>query len=165
MSLWQIEPLSERHIREGFDCSEESLNRFLLVYAGQNARRDISRTYVAVSQDSSVVSGYYTLSGGSVAIADFPEELARRLPQYPIPTIHLGRLAVDRRFHGKGLGGLLLIDALRRVCDLADQLGIHAITVRALNAEAKRFYQHYGFLPLADEALHLFLPMRTIRKM
>lgn len=165
MSSWQIELLSRRHIREGFDCSEESLNRFLLAPAGQNARRDISRTYVAVSHDSDVVAGYYTLLAGSVAIADFPEELAKRLPQYPVPTIHLGRLAVDRRFHGKGLGGLLLINALRRVRDLADQVGVHAVTVRALNVEVKRFYQHYGFLPLVEGTLHLFLPMGIVRKL
>jgi GNAT superfamily N-acetyltransferase len=165
MSQWQIELLGAYHVREGFDCGEESLNAFLRTYAGQNARQDISRTYVALSEDSHVVAGYYTIASGSVAIEDFPPELAKRLPKYPVPTIHLGRLAVDRRFHRKGLGALLLIDALHRVCDLADRVGIHAVTVHALNSKARRFYERHGFLSLDEEALHLYLPMAAIRKL
>jgi ribosomal protein S18 acetylase RimI-like enzyme len=165
VSRWRIELLAKQHGREGFDCGQETLNLFLRTYASQNARRDISRTYVATPEGSDDVAGFYTLSSGSVAFALLPEELANRLPRYPVPAAHLARLAVDRRSQGKGLGGILLVDALKRVRDLADQIGIHAVTVHALNDSAKGFYQAHGFLPLLDDPHHLFLPMATIRKL
>ncbi len=108
---------------------------------------------------------YYTLSSGSVAFEVLPDDLSRRLPRYPIPTAHLGRLAVDRQLRGQGLGGILLFDALRRVRDLADRIGIHAVTVHALNEQARAFYLRYGFLLLRDDPLHLVLPMATIRQL
>lgn len=163
MSSWHI--VEPAHVRDKFDCGEESLNAFLRTYAGQNARRDISRTHVALPENSNEIAGYYTLSSGSVTIEDFPAELAKRLPKYPVPTVHLGRLAVDRCFRGRGLGGLLLIDALQRVRSLADQVGIYAVTVYALNANARQFYEHHGFLTLEDETDHLYLPMTAIRNL
>lgn len=165
MIQWRIDLLDARHVRQAFDCGEETLNTFLYAQAGQNARRDISRTYVALPPESDAVIGYYTLSSGSVAFANLPDVLAKRLPKYPIPTAHLGRLAVDRRYQGQGLGGILLVDALKRVRDTADRIGIHAVTVDAMNVKVKRFYEGFGFLPLLDDELHLFLPMATIRKL
>jgi ribosomal protein S18 acetylase RimI-like enzyme len=165
VSQWRIELLDKHHQREGFDCGEESLNGFLHTHAGQNTRRDISRTYVAVPRESDVVVGYYTLFSGSVAFSSLPDALAKQLPKYPVPTAHLGRLAIDRRLQGQGLGGILLIDALRRVRETADRIGIHAVTVHSLNAKAKRFYEAHGFMSLRDDELHLFLPMATIRKL
>lgn len=165
MSTWRIELLDKSHQRDVFDCGEETLNTFLRSHAGQNARRDISRTYVALPIESEVVAGYYTLSSGSVGFENLPAEATKRLPKYPVPTAHLGRLAVDRTFQGRGLGGLLLIDALKRVRDTADSIGIHAVTVDALNASARRFYEAHGFQSLRDDKLHLFLPMATIRKL
>lgn len=163
MSLWCIAGLDKHHHRDSFDCGEESLNVFLQKNAGQNAGKDISRTYVAVAQGTHVVSGFYTLSSGSIAFARLPAKLARRLPKYPVPTAHLGRLAVDRQIQGQGLGGILLMDALLRIRTLADQIGIHAVTVHALHDRAADFYRAYGFLPLNDDRLHLYLPMATIR--
>lgn len=165
MSRWRIELLNQHHQCDGFDCGEESLNVFLCSHAGQNARKDISRTYVAVPEDSNVVAGYYTLSSGSVTFGALPDDLAKRLPKYPVPTAHLGRLAVDRKFQGHKLGGILLVDALKRVCDLAGKIGIHAVTVHALNDRAKSFYKAHGFVPLRDDPFHLFLPTATIRKL
>lgn len=163
MSSWRIELLHRHHHRDRFSCGEESLDAFLRMHAGQNARKDISRTYVAVPERSDIVCGYYTLSTGSAAFCDLPDDAARKLPKYPVPTAHLARLAVDVTMQGQGLGGILLIDALKRVLRLADQIGIHAITVQALTDRARKFYAGHGFLPLRDDPLHLYIPMATIR--
>ena len=165
MSAWRIEPLSKQHHRADFDCGEESLNVFLQTHAGQNARRDISRTYVALPQDASSVAGYYALASGSVAFDALPDEAAKRLPRYPVPAAHLGRLAVDVRFQGRGLGGVLLVDALKRARGAADVIGICAVTVHALNDAVAHFYEVHGFLHLRDDPSHLFLPMATIRQL
>jgi len=165
MSRWRIEVMTQCHLRQAFDCGVDSLNVFLRAHAGQNARKDISRTYVAAPEDSDEVVGYYTISSGSVDFDYLPEVLSKRLPKYPVPTAHLGRLAVDIRFQGRGLGGILLVDALQRIRGLADQIGIHAVAVHALDDRATSFYIAHGFIPLLDDAHHLFLPMATIRQL
>lgn len=162
MSL-RIELLRQDHSREDFDCGEDSLNEFFRRYAGQNAAKDISRTYVLVEGGNNIAVGYYTICSGNIAFAAVPESHAKKLPRYPVPTAHIGRLAVDRRHQKRGFGQLLLVDALKRICRIADQMGISAVTVYALHAKARSFYEAFGFIPLKDDPLHLFLPMATIR--
>ncbi len=155
-----IEPLGKTHSRDGFDCGELSLDIFLKQYARQSAEKGLGKTFVAVLPRSSEVLGYYTVASGSVAFETVPE----RLPRYPIPTVHLGRLAVDRTMQGRGLGALLLVDALKRSAAIADKLGIYAVELYALSEIAKRFYLKYGFLELVDDGKHLYLPIKTIRQ-
>jgi GNAT superfamily N-acetyltransferase len=73
-------------------------------------------------------------------------------------------LAVDQKARGQGLGKALLRDALRRSLDLSEQLGLFAVEVLAIDADARDFYTKYGFAPLADNDLHLFLAIRTIEE-
>ncbi|MGI8640883.1 MAG: GNAT family N-acetyltransferase [Pyrinomonadaceae bacterium] len=155
-----IESLGRHHRREDFDCGEESLNEFLKKYARQNSIKGFGRTFVAVLPGSAEVSGYYTLSSGSVSFKVVPE----KLPRYPIPTAHLGRLAADLKMRGQGLGELLLIDALERAVLVAAEIGIYAVELFALTENAKKFYLKYGFVPLEDDDKHLYLPIETLRK-
>lgn len=165
MTTWRIEPLGKKHDRSDFDCGRDNLNIFISRHATQNARKDISRTYVYLPADSNVVTGYYTLSSDSITFDTLPDDLAARLPRYPVPTAHLDRLAVDARSQGRGIGGILLVDALKRIETLAEQIGICVVTVHALDDEACGFYHAYGFLGLKDDPNHLFLPLATIRKL
>lgn len=147
--------------RESFDCGEPSLNDFLKRYARQNQEKDLGRTFVAVLADDPKIYGYYTLASGSVRFDTLPQ----KLPRYPIPVIHLGRLAVDRAAKGQGLGKILLLDALARSAGIAHQLGTYAIEVYALNQEAKNFYLKYGFTAMLDDEYHLYLSMKDVRKL
>lgn len=158
---YTIEPLSPTHDRAAFDCGEPSLNDFLKRFARQNDDKGLGRTYVAVLPDGSKIYGYYTVASGAVRFDTMPE----KLPRYPIPVIHLGRLAVDVSTKGQGLGRILLIDALKRAASIAKQLGIYAVEVYALNDAARAFYLKYGFTPLLDDELHLYLTMKAIRKL
>jgi len=161
-----IEPLATGHDRAGFDCGVESLNSYLKRYARQNADRDLGVTFVAVAEPggSGPVLGYYTLATGSVARDTVPPN-AGSLPRYPVPTALLGQLAVDKSEHGAGLGKRLLLDALRRAQNAAEQMGIYAVEVVAKDQAARAFYERYGFQPLLDDTLHLYLPMKTLRKL
>ncbi len=155
-----IEPLSKQHDRESFDCGETALNQFLRHYARQNNAKGLGKTHVAVLPGEVEVCGYHTLSSGSISFAIVPE----KLPRYPIPTVHLGRLAVDLRMQGRRLGELLLIDVLERSVQLAAEIGIYAIELYALTDKAKQFYLKYGFVPLKDDDKHLYLPIETLRQ-
>lgn len=158
---FDIEALGKHHHRDSFDCGEASLNDYLKLFARQNDSRGLGKTFVAVLPDETIVKGFYTVSSSSISFETLPENL----PRYPIPVVHIGRLAVDHSAHGCGLGGILLIDALLRAERLADQLGIYAVEVRALNETARNFYLKYGFEPLTDDELHLYMTIKTIRKL
>jgi len=160
---WRLERLDHGHVREGFDCGKPSLNDFLHALVSQYEKRNLGRTYVALQEGDQRVLGYYTLASGSIAAEGLPANQAKKLPRHAMPVVLLARLAVDRSVHGRGPGGLLLRDALNRSLDLSEKLGIHAVVVDALDDEAKAFYEQFGFLPLSDDAMRLFLPLSTIR--
>jgi GNAT superfamily N-acetyltransferase len=161
-SPWIVERLSKRHDRTEFSCGEAVLDAYLKKYAGQNERLNVARHYVAVRAESPIVLGYYSLSAGSVEWEILPAEAGKKLPKYPVPVAHLGRLAVDRTAQGQRLGELLLLDALSRVVRLTEQIGIQAVEVVAATASAKRFYDKYGFLSLLAAHGHVDnLPIRV----
>jgi predicted GNAT family N-acyltransferase len=160
---WRIERLDRGHERQGFDCGKPSLNDFLHTLVSQYERRNLGRTYVAVREGENRVLGYYTLASGAVEVVSLPAKQAKKLPRHPVPVVLIGRLAVDQSVHGKGLGGLLLRDALARSLEVSERLGIHAVVVDALDAVAKTFYERFGFLELTDHPMRLFLPISTIR--
>lgn len=160
-SEFLIEPLKKEHQRSDFDCGIESLNLFLKNFARQNDGKGLSRTFVAVRPGDGIVLGYYSVSSGSISY----EQVPVNLPRYPVPTAHIGRLAVDSRSQGVGLGEYLLIDALRRIISVADELGIFAIELHAINQSAKSFYTRFGFTELKDDPYHVYLPVKTVKKL
>ena len=158
---WTIQPLNASVEIAGFDCGEKSLNQFLQKHALNNDRAGLGRTFVAVEQGQTRVVGYFTISTGSVKFDTVPGHLEKRLPKYPIPTVHLGRLAVVLSCQGRGLGETLLVDALRRAATASEGVGVYAVDVIALHEKAKTFYLKYGFVEMLDAPLHLFLPIET----
>lgn len=160
MNTYQVELLNTQHDRASFDCGEPSLNEFLHRYARQNAEKGLGRTYVAVLPGDPHIYGYYTIASGTIQFDVIPE----KLPRYPIPVVHLGRLAVDQAAKGQGLGKALLADALTRAGAIALQLGIYAVEVYALNETAKEFYLKFGFTPLLDDEKHLYISLKKLRQ-
>lgn len=159
-----IEPIASHHDCRAFDCGEEGLNDYLRRFARQNDLKDIGRTFVAVEAPGSpVVCGYFTLSGRALHRTQLPD--ARGLPGYPLHVALIARLAIDRRWQGQGLGEQLLMAALRRCAEAADRVATFAVVVDSLHEKAKAFYVRYGFEPVLDDPLHLFLPMRTVREL
>jgi len=162
---WTIEELGANHDRSAFACGHASLDDFLKRFAGQNQKTGVSKTYVAVRRPSTVVRGYYSIAAGAVRFAALPEALRKRLPQYPVPVAHLGRLAVDSSAKGQRLGESMLLDALARIMGAAESIGIHAVEVLAIDDAAKRFYLKYGFVELLDDPHHLYLSIKTVKKL
>ncbi|MBI3856212.1 MAG: GNAT family N-acetyltransferase [Planctomycetes bacterium] len=162
---WRIEPLTRKHDRDAFACGVAPLDDYLRKYARQNADLDYGRTFVLVKEADARGRGCYTLSAGAIAREHPPPEEAHRLPRYPAPVAHLGRLAVDQEVRGQGLGSLLLADALRRAHRVSEDLALYAVDALAKDAKARQFYLSHGFHELLDDPLHLFLSMRTIAKL
>ena len=155
-----IERLAAHHVRVGFDCGEGALNDFLLRQAGQLQRRGFGKTYVALADDGVTITGYVSVSAGQVATMQLPEGL--KLPRYPAPMLRVGRLAVDVRHQGCGIGRDLLAFALQLALEFSQQVGLYAVLVEAKNNKVKAFYTRLGFIETADDPLCLFLPIATL---
>lgn len=144
-----------------FDCGEDALNRYLQEHALQTQRGEGARTYVSLYED--LIAGYYTLAYGSVEPEKAPRRLTKGLARHPVPVMLLARLAVDRRFQGRSLGGELLRDALLRTLAAADIAGLRAVIVDAKDEPARRFYQRYGFESFPGDPLRLALLVKDAR--
>lgn len=157
-----IQLLDAAHRREGFDCGEAALNDFLLRQAGQQQRRGLGKTYVALAEDGATVTGFITVSAGQVATTSLP--LQSKLPRYPAPILRIGRLAVDVRQQGKGIGQDLLAFALRLAVEFSLRVGLYAVVVDAKHDQAKAFYMKLGFIACVDNPLCLYLPVATLER-
>lgn len=152
-------PLMADHDLSQFDCGEPALDDWLRQRALKNESR-FSRTYV-VCEDKRVV-GYYCISAGAVERTAAPGKVRRNAPD-AVPVSVIGRLAVDRRHAGKGLGAELLADALSRIAVAAQTIGIAAVLVHAKDDAAKRFYLRCAeFIEFPEESRTLFLPVETV---
>ena len=150
--------------RSDFVCGSEPLDRYLKTQASQDVRRRVSVCYVALEKATGRIAGYYTLSAADVPVSDLPPEVARRLPRYPsVPAARIGRLAIDRRFQGRGLGGALLLNAAMRA--LRSEIAVFALAVDAKDDAAAAFYRHHGFTAFASNPLQLIAPIETFRKL
>lgn len=152
-------PLTAAHDLSVFDCGEPALNDWLRQRALKNETR-FSRAYV-VCEDNRVIA-YFCISVGAVERAAAPGKVRRNAPD-TIPVSVIGRLAVSRSHAGKGLGGDLLADALRRIAVASQSIGIGAVLVHAKDAVAKRFYMKYAeFIEYPADSRNLFLPIETV---
>lgn len=164
MADWTIEAFAKHHDRTSFSCGRPQLDDFIRARVSQYEKRRLGKTFVSVSLGGNRVIGYYTLAAGSLAFERLPTETSRKLPKHPLPVVLLCRLAVDQTVQGKRLGEGLLLDALQRTLNLSYGLGVHAVEVNALDNIAAAFYLKYGFTPLLDDPLNLFLPLTTVEQ-
>ncbi|MCX7544485.1 GNAT family N-acetyltransferase [Marinicella gelatinilytica] len=160
---FQFRTLDKSIDRTNFDCGISELNQFLQKQARQQQTKGFNRTFVLVNSDNpSKATGYYTLSMAEMSLNSLPETVLKKLPKHPVPVARIGRLAVDISFKEKGLGQMLLVDALKRVQSASLQIGVYAVVVDAKNEVAKRFYQKYGFTPFIDIKMSLFIPLASL---
>ncbi len=160
------ENLNPKHKKNKFSCGQEMLDNYLHKQANQDLKRKLSACFVINDKESKLIKGYYTLANNSIPLNVIPTTFQKKLPKSytSIPTTLLGRLAIDKRFQGKGIGKLLLIDALKRSYDISKNIGSFAVVVDPLDIDAEKFYDRYGFIKLPDSG-KMILPMNTINKL
>lgn len=161
-----IELLDKKHNRKDFDCGKELLNDYLKTQAGQDVKRKLSVCFVLADSETKVIQGYYTLSNSSIPLSSFSEQIQKKLPKSykSIPTTLLGRLAIDKKYQGKGIGKILLIDALKRSYGISNEIGSFGIIVDPIDDEAKGFYQKYDFIELPDSE-KMFIATQTLKEL
>ena len=151
--------------KELFNSGKPELDRYLKQYAKKNDERGIARTFVAFAfEESQAIAGYYSCCASAIDSESLPSQIQSRLPRYPTPAILIGKLAVDLAMQGRGLGKFLLFHGFENAIDVSQKLGVYAVRVDAVDEEAKRFYQKYGFMELEDAPLSLFISIETIKQ-
>jgi predicted GNAT family N-acyltransferase len=162
---WRIELLDDRHDYADFECGNSELSAWLKSHASQFRTRNLAQTYVLVQPGQTTAYGYYSLSVSSVSFEETPDTKPwKKLPKrMPVPVALIGKLAVDRRVQGQKLGGVLLADAVKRIAEIADEIGIQSIVVDAIDERAKAFYLRFGCVSAADQSLRLFYSIEAAR--
>lgn len=154
------------HDVKSFDCGKTTMNDFLARYAVKHSKLGLSRTYVLTETPNDCskqpIAAYYTLSASTVIQTELP--VTQSLPRYPIPVVMLGRLAVDTRYQGKGIGAKSLVYALRQASQLsASGLPAYGLILDVLDDDALAFYRSFDlFQPFTDNPMRLFVSMKTL---
>ena len=151
------------HDTKDFRCGSDSQDNFLRRTAKRQQRDGYTRLYVATEAaragEPRVCLGFYAINAHAIGVADVPSAAAPRAPSSNlIPGVFLSHLAVDGRQQGKGLGRILLVDAMQQ-CQRAGQiLGVRLmlLDVAGTAGEAERarlhsFYASMGFRPLPGD--------------
>lgn len=163
---YRVEAFGRQHERSGFSCGSAPLDQYLQTQAGQDARKRVAAPFVLCEGQEHTVLGYYTLSAISVDIGEWPENVAKKFPRYPVvPATLMGRLAIDKRLQGQGAGEYLLMNALQRSLQASRQVAAVAVIVDAKDDAAAALYRRYEFVPFKDQPGRLFLPMGIIEKL
>jgi GNAT superfamily N-acetyltransferase len=160
---WQEAAIAKEHDRGAFDCGDADLNIYLQRYARQNHETGGAKCFVAAPvAEPTRVLGFYTLSPASIEYARVPAIVKKGLARYDVPAFRLGRLAIDRTVHGRGLGTALLLRAGERCIRVAGEVGGVALLINAKNDDVARWYAENGALPLVDAPLSLVLPLSVV---
>lgn len=167
-----IEPFDPQgHDRTAFSCGVTQIDNFLKRTAKKHQKGDFTRVWVAVRPPERKILGYYAINGHAIETGDLPEALRKRAPRHgQVGAAYLSMIAVDVAARGRGLGRILLADALKRVAAVAGEIGIFAVVLDVLDdgdanamARRRRFYQAFGFVSFPSQPLRMFLPVQTIR--
>jgi len=169
----KFEELSKSlHDRASFDCGETELNTFLKIHALKHMKAGISRTMVLPATTPLLnqkfpICSFYTVSPSAICRDTLPENLAKKLPHYPIPVFLLAQLATHKNFQNQGLGKITLSKALEYLWEVNTYMRAYAIIVDSLTNETDRFYKKFGFEYLCEHNGHnrLFLPMKTVAQL
>lgn len=159
-------PLNSSINKKEFFSGKSMLDEYLHKQAGQDVKRKLCVVFILPHTDQTV-KGYYTLSNYGIPKEFVPAAITKKMPASysSLPATLLGRLAVDKKFSGQGLGELLLIDALKRSYDASvSSIGSFAVIVDPLDNDAEKFYAKYGFIRLPDSG-KMFIPMSVVKQL
>ncbi|NEN76128.1 GNAT family N-acetyltransferase [Pelistega sp. NLN82] len=154
--------LSSSINRKDFLSRSKELNEYFKQFASQDQKRGLAKCYVLISDKNETV-GYYTISASSVLLTSFPKIVQKRVSYKVLPVALIGRLAIDKKFEGKGFGSILIYDAIERV--KKNVLAVAAVIVTAKDNKASNFYKHLGFIPfdsLINDKETLFYPLSKV---
>ncbi len=152
----------KKHDRNQFDCGVDVLNTYLIKFANQDQKRSLTKIYV-LAEETKII-GYYSISAHSILRNNLPDD--HNLGGYnELPFLLLGRLAVDKNYHGQGFGDTLILHSFKTTLYAAETIGIMGIVVDAKDKKSASFYENFGFMRLSGNFNRLVLPITSIKKL
>ncbi len=142
------EPIGPQHDCSQFDSGEPVLDDWLRDHA-LHARQMRSATTFVWHRGDNVVIAYYSLAAHLIERDEIPPRIGRGSPRQ-IPSILIARLVLARSMHRQGHGGALLADCLLRAVNASERVAARCAVVDAIDEDARRFYEHYGFQAIPD---------------
>lgn len=161
---FRLETLGRRHPRRKFRSGQGQVDDWLATRALQHQDKHLSSTRVLLD-DGGSLAGYYTLATGQVDFSELPAEVGRRLPRRQLPVAVLAWLGVEQGSRGRGLGRLLLAQALRDCYDAGRTFAFIAVILDCVDDAAKTFYRRYDFQELPGHPYRLFLTAAQLDSM
>lgn len=163
---YTIVALNQQHKRKPFDCGQDDLNRYLQQTAKQHQQKYISRTYVIVATEQpETILGFYTMTLSEIAFHKLNLKDQKKLPKAPLPVARLSRLAINKNQQGKGIGRLLLVDAVLKTVKLLTNFAVVALVLDAKDKQVVAYYRKFGFIESQDQPLLLYLPVKTLKEL
>lgn len=168
-----IEPFDPKHQdRTAFSCGVPQIDNYLKLTAKKGAKADVVRVWVVLDDDRNII-GFYGINMHSVVAEDMPDALAKKAPRHGVlPAAFISMIGVDQSMQGQGLGSALLADALSRIGRVSEEIGTCVVLLDVFDcgvpetvARRKAYYESFGFIPLPDRELRLFMPIQTVRAM
>jgi len=162
--MLKLEELSRKHDRTKFDCGVNELNQYLKNTARQHIVKGVSRTFVLLDEEiSSEILGFYTLVFCEISVKELPSKYAKKY-HLKAPAAKLARLAVAKKYQRQKLGTYMMVNAIERTLLISKNIGIIGFFVDAKDGSVKKYYEQFGFIPLPENRLQLFLPLTKIQQ-
>ena len=160
-----VEPFdATRHDRAAFSCGEARIDNFLKITASKYVAGDVGRIYVAVERDGGRLVGFYAINPHAIDASELEADMIKRLPRLDrIPAFYLSMIGTHVDVRGKGVGSLLLADALKRCTRVSEQMGGRFVVLDAINDDAARLYGRYGFIPLPSTPGRMVVSIAKLR--
>jgi GNAT superfamily N-acetyltransferase len=163
---FSIEPLSQHHDRQSFSCGNKKLDEYFHLSITQDSKKNITSPYVIYNIENNSIIGYYTLSMSGVVREEFPVNVTKKLPRYPIVGVVLiGRLAISEDYKGFGWGKLLILDSLSRSLEVSKNVSAFAVIVEAIDDDGVKFYEKFNFQIFPDRPHTLFQKISDVDRL
>lgn len=136
-------PLTNEHDLTSFCCGNNDLDDFLKNCAIEEQEDKLSRTYLTCLHSN--VVGFFTLAASSIEVLavdniDSIEEFSESI----YPAIDISKLAIAKKFQGKGIGKYTLNAAIGKILSVSEHIGCRYITLDSVKSKIG-FYKKYGF--------------------
>jgi len=168
-----IQPFDPKnHDRAAFSCGVPQIDNYLKLTAKKSSKADIVRLWVIVDAKQSII-GFYGIYMHAIDVRQMPANYKKKVGRHGLlPAAFIAMIGVDQSQQGNDIGSALLADALSRIARASDEIGTCVIILDVFddgNAEnvtrRKTCYESFGFLPLPDQPLRLFMPVQTAREL
>lgn len=168
---YTVEPFDPKtQDRAAFTCGVQQIDNYLKLTAKKGSKADVVRIWVVLDKGRGIV-GFYGINMHSVVAEEMPAALAKKAPKHGVlPAAFISMIGVHQSMQGQGLGSALLADALSRIGRVSDEIGSCAVLLDVFDcgdpeivARRKTYYESFGFTPLPDQPLRLFMPIQTVR--